>query len=122
MKPSGIASRKNLSMGLMGLAVASSMIASTCCLLPLVLVLVGITGAWMVNLTALRPLTPVFTGIALVALAWAGALIFRPSAACSYTEGTDCEKTRPVTKTIFLVCAVFIALLMLFPLIAPYFY
>ncbi|HJV84186.1 MAG TPA: mercuric transporter MerT family protein [Noviherbaspirillum sp.] len=114
--------RKNLSTGLMALAVGSSIIASTCCVLPLVLVLVGITGAWMVNLTSLRPITPFFTAISIGALVWAGVLVFRPSPACSTTEGPACDKARPVTKAIFLACAVFIGLLLLFPLFAPYFY
>src|SRR5690349_9701847 len=88
----GDASMKRLSIGLVAVAVTSSIIASTCCVIPLVLVLLGITGAWMVNLTSLRPLTPVFVGITLVALAWAGYLVFRPAAQCSYQDGEACGK------------------------------
>jgi mercuric ion transport protein len=120
---SGIAGKKNLSLGLIALAVASSVIASTCCVVPLVLVLVGITGAWMVNLTSLQPLAPIFTVIALGALGWAGYLIFiKPAKACALPDGAACDTTRRFTKWIFLACALFIALLLLFPLMAPYFY
>lgn len=122
IKTVAVPPRKNLSAGLMVLAVASSIIASTCCVLPLVLVLVGITGAWMVNLTSLRPITPFFTAMAIGTLLWAGVLVFRPSHACTTGEGPACETARPITKVIYLACAVFIGLLLLFPLIAPYFY
>ncbi|WP_019140085.1 mercuric transporter MerT family protein [Noviherbaspirillum massiliense] len=120
--PAEDSSRKRLSLGLVAVAVASSVIASTCCVIPLVLVLLGITGAWMVNLTALRPLTPVFVGVALLALAWAGYLVFRPAAQCSYPDGAACDRTRRITKRIYLASAVFIGLLLLFPVIAPIFY
>ena len=119
---STVSTQKRRGLGLLAVALASSLIASTCCVIPLVLVLAGITGAWMVHLTSFQPATPVFIGVALVSLGWAGYLIFRPAAACSYPQGTACETTRPLMKGIFLACALFIALLLLFPLFAPYFY
>jgi mercuric ion transport protein len=118
----GNSPQKNLSLGLVALALASSIIASTCCVVPLVLVLLGITGAWMVNLTSLQPVTPVFIGIALGALVWAGYLVFRPAAKCASPEGATCDESRPVMKRIYLASAAFIAALLLFPLIAPFFY
>lgn len=122
MQPAEEATQKRLSLGLVAVAVASSVIASTCCVIPLVLVLLGITGAWMVHLTSLRPLTPLFVGVTLGALLWAGYLIFRPTVRCSYPEGAACDATRRVTKRIYLASAAFIALLLLFPFAAPYFY
>jgi mercuric ion transport protein len=113
--------RSRLGLGLIALAVTSTLIASTCCLLPLVLVLVGITGAWMVHLVALKPITPYFTALALGALGWAGYLVFRPAQACS-REDAACAHTRPAMRRIFIASAVFIAALLLFPLIAPVFY
>jgi mercuric ion transport protein len=107
--------------GLLAFAVLASLLASTCCVLPLVLVLVGITGAWMVHLTALKPLAPFAIAITLGALGWAGWLLFRPAAACS-VEDQDCATTRPAMRRLFIGCAVFIALLLGFPLIAPLFY
>lgn len=121
-EPAAVSAPKRRGLGLLAVAVASSLIASTCCVVPLLLVLAGITGAWMVHLTSFQPATPVFVGVALVSLGWAGYLIFRPAAACSYPQGAACETTRPAMKWIFLACALFIALLLLFPLFAPYFY
>lgn len=121
LKAPGDAEKKGR--GLLALAVVSTLIASTCCVLPLVLVLVGITGAWMGNLTSLQPYTPVFTVLALGALGWSGYLIFfKPAEACSYLDGAACNTSRRATKWIFLGCAIFVAVLLSFPLFAPYFY
>ena len=107
--------------GLLAFAVAASLLASTCCVLPLVLVLVGITGAWMAHLVALKPLAPYAIALTLGALGWAGWLLFRPTAACAIGDRA-CATTRPRMRKVFLGCAVFIALLLGFPLIAPLFY
>lgn len=116
---------KRLSLGLMGVAVLSSIAASTCCVLPLVLVLIGLTGAWMVHLAVLKPFVGVFTVIALIALAAAGYLVFRPQPedanACSVADGA-CDSNCRSTRKTFIVCALFIGLLLLFPFIAPLFY
>jgi mercuric ion transport protein len=111
-----------LSHALMAVGVASSLLASTCCVIPLVLVMLGITGAWMVNLTALRPLTPVFTVIASAAIAWAGYLIFRP-ATSDASAGDACDiNARKLTRRIYVAAALFASVLLLFPFLAPMFY
>jgi mercuric ion transport protein len=118
-KPAG---NRNLGLGLVALAVVSSLLASTCCLLPLVLVLLGITGAWMTHLTSMQPITPVFTVLAVGALAAAAYLIFRPRQACSPAEAATCAMSRRSTTWIFFGSALFVGALLLFPLAAPYFY
>ena len=50
----------------------AAMLASTCCLGPLVLVALGVSGAWIGNLTLLEPYRPGFISAALVALFFAG--------------------------------------------------
>jgi mercuric ion transport protein len=120
-KSGAAAPRQRSGLGWIAFALASALLASTCCVLPLVLVLVGITGAWMSNLAVLKPVTPVFIGLALVALAWAGYLVFRPAQVCAPADRA-CATTRPVMRRVFIGSALFIALLLLFPLIAPVFY
>ena len=51
--------------------------ASACCAGPLVLVLLGFSGAWMSNLAALEPYRPVFIGLARIALLVAYRRIYR---------------------------------------------
>ena len=57
----------------------AAILASTCCLGPLVLITLGFSGAWIGNLTALEPYRPIFIGVALVALFFAWRRIFRPA-------------------------------------------
>lgn len=40
----------------------AAILASTCCLGPLVLVALGFSGAWIGNLTVLEPYRPLFIG------------------------------------------------------------
>ncbi len=107
--------------GLIAFAALAAILASTCCVLPLVLVLVGITGAWMVHLTALKPLTPYAIALTLGALGWAGWLLFRPAATCA-VDDPACATSRPAMRRLFVGVALLIALLLGFPLIAPLFY
>ncbi len=63
--------------------------ASTCCFLPLVLVSVGLGGAWIAQLRALERFYPMFAGIAVVAFAYAFYRLYlrrtpgEPKAACA---------------------------------------
>lgn len=41
-------------------SVLGAVIASSCCIVPLVLVTLGVSGAWVSNLTALEPYKPYF--------------------------------------------------------------
>ena len=118
----GSSSPNRLGLGLAGIAVVSSILASTCCVVPLILVLLGVTGAWMVNLTALEPWTPVFSVLAVTALAGSGYLVFRPVAPCASPEQA-CELPRSeVTRKLYMVAAVIVLGLLLFPVAAPIFY
>ena len=51
----------------------AAILASTCCLGPLILLSLGISGAWIGNLTLLEPYRPIFIGVALIALSSPGA-------------------------------------------------
>src|SRR3546814_6903380 len=60
--------------------------ASVCCVVPLVLVFMGISGAWISTLTALDPLRPWFSAAAVVSLAVAFWLLYRPASHCGRSE------------------------------------
>ena len=69
----------------------AALAASACCLGPLVLVSLGIGGAWISNLTRLEPLRPVFIGVALLCMALAYRKIYRgPAAANNCAPGSVC--------------------------------
>ena len=46
----------------------AAILASACCLGPLVLIALGFSGAWIGNLAVLEPYRPIFIGVALVAV------------------------------------------------------
>src|SRR3546814_3398123 len=54
---------------LMAGGVLAALGASSCCILPLVLFSIGVSGAWIGNLNALAPYQPLFAFAALVILA-----------------------------------------------------
>jgi len=100
----------------------AAILASTCCLGPLVLVSLGLGGAWLSNLTALEPFRPWFLGAALVALFLAGRRIFRPAAACKPGEACAVPAMRRAHKIVFWVVAALIGVGLGFPYVAPLFY
>ena len=58
--------------------------ASSCCILPLVLVLVGVSGAWIGSLTALSVYQPYFVAFTLICLGFGYYLVYRkPAASCA---------------------------------------
>jgi len=49
-------------------AAIGSLLASSCCLLPLAFVSIGLTGAWLGRLRVLQPFSSILVGISLAAL------------------------------------------------------
>jgi mercuric ion transport protein len=100
----------------------SALLASACCLGPLVLIMLGISGAWIGSLTLLEPYQPLFVGAAAIALVFAGRRIWRPAAVCD----TDRVCARPVVNRSYKVLFVLVVLLLgtslAFPWIAHWFY
>src|SRR3546814_16673500 len=56
--------------------------ASVCCVVPLALVLLGISGAWIGNLTALDPWRPWLSAAALLSLGLAFWSLYGPPSRC----------------------------------------
>lgn len=100
----------------------AAILASTCCLGPLVLVALGVSGAWIGNLTLLEPWRPVFIGSALVALFFAGRRIFRPAAACRPGEVCAIPQVRAAYKLIFWIVVALVLIAIGFPYVLPLFY
>jgi len=100
----------------------AAVLASTCCLGPLVLVLLGISGAWIGNLTALEPYRPWFIGIALIALFFAWRRIYRPLQTCASGEVCATPQARTAYKVLFWLVAVLVLVAFAFPYAMPLFY
>ncbi|MBA2593860.1 MAG: mercuric ion transporter MerT [Pseudomonadota bacterium] len=100
----------------------AAILASTCCLGPLVLMTLGFSGAWIGNLTVLEPYRPIFIGAALTALFFAGRRIFQPVQACKPGEVCAVPQVRTVYKVMFCIVAALIVTAIAFPYVLPLFY
>lgn len=100
----------------------AAILASTCCLGPLVLITLGFSGAWIANLTALEPYRPYFIGVALIALFFAWKRIWRPAAACRPGEVCAVPQARRAYKLLFGAVLILVLIALGFPYAAPWFY
>jgi mercuric ion transport protein len=100
----------------------AAILASTCCLGPLVLVALGLSGAWIGNLTLLEPYRPLFIAGSLVALFFAGRRIFRPAHACEPGDGCAVPRTRRVYKILFGIVSALVLIALVYPYVAKLFY
>jgi mercuric ion transport protein len=96
-------------------AAAAAIGASVCCVVPLVLVLLGISGAWIASLTALDAWRPWFSAATLLCLGWAFWMLYGPASRCR-SDGTCVDPTQLRRRRRGLWIATgLIALLLLFP-------
>jgi mercuric ion transport protein len=100
----------------------AALLASSCCLGPLVLLGLGVSGAWIGNLTRLEPWRPLFIAVALGALGLAAHRIWRRDAACAPGEVCALPGARRGVKLMFYAVALLVALALVFPWFAPWFY
>lgn len=100
----------------------AAVLASTCCLGPLMLVALGFSGAWIANLTVFEPYRPVFIGAALVALFFASRNIFGPADTCKPGEVCAVPQVRIVYKFIFWIVAALVGVALAYPYVLPLFY
>jgi len=100
----------------------AAILASTCCVGPLLLLLLGFSGAWIGNLTLLEPLRPWFIGAAVVSLAFAWRRIWRPVEQCAPGEVCALPAVRSSYRWLFALVVMLVLLALVFPSIAPWFY
>ena len=100
----------------------AALLASTCCLGPLILLSLGISGAWIGNLTLLEPYRPIFLGVALVAWFLAGRRLYLPGARCAPGEVCARADVRIAYRMLFWLVAALIVVALAFPYVAPVFY
>lgn len=102
--------------------VAAAIGASACCAGPLLLVVLGIGGAWGSRLVALEAYQPLFMSAALAFFGYAFYRLYRKPEACAPWEACAIPAVRHRQRVIFWVIALIAAALMSFPLYAPFFY
>jgi mercuric ion transport protein len=100
----------------------AALLASACCLGPLVLVTIGVSGAWIGNLTALEPYRPFFLGAALVAMVLAYRRIFGPAQKCKPGEVCAVPQVRRTYRVVFWIVAALVLVALAFPYVLPLLY
>lgn len=100
-----------------------AILASSCCILPLILISLGVSGAWIGSLTALEAYKPVFIGMAAVFIAggfWH--VHFRKAEPCE--DGTDCARpdSARLTKAALWISTILVLLAATIDFWAPLFY
>lgn len=99
--------------------VLGALAATSCCILPLVLFSLGISGAWIGNLTAMAPYKPYFAAATLGLLGYGYALVYiKPKQACA--DGS-CARPLPnlLVKSSLWIATVLIVAALSFNYIAP---
>jgi len=93
--------------------VLGALAASSCCILPLVLFSLGVSGAWIGNLTQLAPYQPYFIAATIAFLAGGYWTVYRSSrlvcaedAACARPLPTRLVKSALTVATVLVIAAV----------------
>lgn len=100
--------------------VLGALAASACCIVPLVLFGLGVSGAWIGNLTALSPYQPVFMAVTVGFLGYGFYLVYwRSRRACA--DGEECA--RPLSGRIVMLglwtATILVAAAFAFNFVAP---
>lgn len=103
--------------------VVGAILASACCVVPLVLVTLGISGAWIGNLTALEPYKP-YVAMVTLGLIGLGFLHVHVRRNPTCVEGSYCARPQSsiVTKSALWIATVLVVLALTINWWAPLFY
>src|SRR5881396_3784588 len=96
--------------------------ASSCCILPLALFGLGVSGAWIGNFTRLAPYQPWFIAATMAFLGYGYWLVYRSSrAACA--DGDACARPLPnrIVKAGLILATILVVAALGFDFIAPLF-
>jgi mercuric ion transport protein len=97
--------------------------ASSCCILPLALFGLGVSGAWIGNLTQLAPYQPYFIAATAASLGYGYWLVYR-SRKIACADGEVCARPLPnrIAKTGLVFATILVIAALAFPFLAPLFY
>ena len=101
--------------------IVAALAASSCCVVPLVLFMLGVSGAWIGNLTALAPYQPFFVAAAAGCLAVGFVRVYhRPKVACAEDSYCASPASFRLSKIGLWVAAVLATVAVVFPYIARF--
>jgi mercuric ion transport protein len=95
--------------------VLAGIVGSLCCVAPLVLITLGISGAWISQLTALEPYRPIFIGVMVVCLGLAFRQLYIVPARCPPGDACANPRLQRRQRQVFWFVVVGLAALIAFP-------
>lgn len=96
--------------------------ASTCCVGPLLLLSMGVGGAWITHLTALERYRPIFIVLTVVFLGLTFWKLYMTPPSCAVGDHCVADRTRKAQRILFWVLLPVVALFVASPWILPIFY
>lgn len=100
----------------------AAILASTCCLGPLILITLGFSGAWISNLTLLEPYRPLFVIASLLALFFAWRRIWRFTARCMPGQVCATSHVNRSYRLLFWLVTALVVVALIYPFLLPFFY
>ena len=102
-------------------AVLAAIGASVCCVGPLLLLSLGIGGAWMSTLTSMETVRPFFFIVTLIFIGLGYRKLYLTPENCEEGQACAVSEVKQRQRMIFWIGSVLILLLLTFPWYAPYF-
>lgn len=98
-------------------AISAAIVASVCCIGPLLFVGLGISGAWISNLTAFEPYRPIFIALTFLFLGFAFYKVYRKPKTENCEAGSYCAnpKKDKINKAVLWSVTVLIVGMLIFP-------
>ena len=104
-------------------SVFAAILTSSCCIVPLVLVTLGASGAWIGNLTALEPYQPIFATVTFVFLGFGFWHVYRtPSVRCEEDSYCATPASDLIAKGALWTATILVLLALTIDFWAPLFY
>jgi mercuric ion transport protein len=103
--------------------ILAALAAASCCVLPFALFVAGVSGAWIANLTALKPYQPIFVGLTLACLGGGFYAVYRRPKAVECVEGSYCANpsSNRIAKIGLWGASMLIVIALAFPHVARFF-
>ncbi len=102
-------------------AVLAAIGASACCVGPLLLLSLGMGGAWMSTLTSMETIRPFFFIITLIFIGLSFRKLYLIPENCDQGEICAISEVKKRQRIIFWIASILIVMLLTFPWYAPYF-
>ncbi len=102
-------------------AVAAAIGASICCIGPLLLLSLGISGAWISTLSSFESIRPIFIILSLIFIVLGYRKLYLLPRNCNENKQCESTKVEKKQKFTFWIGSFLIILLLAFPWYVPYF-